>query len=100
METIRQVLAVLVVFAALGGALWLLRRNPAAGFRGLVRKKSGRLEAIERVALSPHNALHLVRFDEHVLVIAVNASGCTLLESAPWREPEPVPGSPGAEGSR
>jgi flagellar biogenesis protein FliO len=98
MEIIRQVLAVLVVFAALGGALWLLRRNPAAGFRGLGRRKPGRLEALERLSLSPQNTLHLVRFDERVLVIAVNATSCTLVESGVWREP--APGAPGAPEPR
>ncbi len=86
MDLARQVLSVLFVFAALGAALWMLRRNGAAGFRGLVRKKTGRLEPVERVALSPNHALHLVRFDERLLVIAAHPAGCTLLESAPWRE--------------
>jgi flagellar biogenesis protein FliO len=98
METVRQVLAVLVVFAALGGAMWLLRRNPAAGFRSLVRKKTGRMETVERVSLSPQHALHLVRFDGRVLVIATHPSGCTLVESAPWHDPTPEP--PGAGGNR
>ena len=91
MDMFRQMLAVLVVFAALGIALWLLRRNPVAGLRNLGRRKTGRLEAIERVSLSPQNALHLVRFDDRVLVIAVNTSGCKLIESGPWREPGPGP---------
>ncbi len=89
MEIVRQLLAVLLVFAALGAAVWALRKNGSGGWSGLSalkRKKTGRLETIERVALSPHHALHLVRFGERALLIASHNAGCTLLESAPWRE--------------
>ncbi len=94
MELVRQILSVLAVFAALGAALWLLRRNGAASFRGLGRKRSGRLQAIERVPLSAQHALHLVRFDDRVLVIAAHSSGCTLIESGTWREEAPDAGGP------
>ncbi|HEX8985404.1 MAG TPA: flagellar biosynthetic protein FliO, partial [Bryobacteraceae bacterium] len=83
---VRQVLGVLVVFALLGAAMWLLRRNPADGIRNLIRKKSGRLESVERLALGPQHALHLVRFEGRVLLIAAHPGGCTLLETASWRE--------------
>lgn len=86
MEIVRQVLAVVLVFAALAGALWALRRNGAAGWSGLRRKPAGRLEPLERIALSPHHALHLVRFGDRLLLIAAHAGGCTLLESAAARD--------------
>jgi hypothetical protein len=86
METARQVLTVLAVFAALGGALWALRRGGGAGWGGIVRRKPGRVEALERVALSPHHAIHLVRFGERTLLVASHAGGCTLLASEPLGE--------------
>jgi flagellar biogenesis protein FliO len=94
MEIVRQVLAVVLVFAALAGALWALRRNGSAGWRGFRRKQAGRLEPIERVALSPQHALHLVRFGDRALLVATHAGGCSLLESAVWRECGPMEGPP------
>lgn len=82
MEIVREVLAVVLVLAALAGALWALRRNGRAGWGGFRRKPAGRLEPLERVALSPHHALHLVRFGDRMLLIAAHAGGCTLLETA------------------
>lgn len=92
MEIVRQVLAVLVVFGALGGALWALRRRGAAGWSGMHRKKVGRIEVIERVVLSPQHTLHLVRFGDRVLLVAAHAGGCTLLETGAWRDVDPAPG--------
>jgi flagellar biosynthetic protein FliO len=86
MDIVRQMLAVVVVFAALGGALWALRRNGSARWTGLRRKRTGYLQPIERVALSPHHSLHLVRFGDRALLLSAHAGGCTLLDSAPWRD--------------
>lgn len=85
MELVRQVLALGLVFGLLGLAVWLLRRQGLVRIGGSRRPKKGlrRLEAVERLALSPHHALHLVRVGERVLLIGVHSSGCTLLESLP-----------------
>lgn len=83
METVRQVLATMAVFAVLGGVLWLLRRGHG-GRIGFRRKGAARLEAVERVPLSPQHALHLVRFGDRALLIAAHAGGCTLLENSAW----------------
>jgi flagellar biogenesis protein FliO len=85
MELVRQVLALGLVFGLLGLAVWLLRRQGLVRIGGRTRAKKGlrRLEAVERLALSPHHALHLVRVGERVLLIGLHSSGCTLLESLP-----------------
>jgi flagellar biosynthetic protein FliO len=89
MDVVRQVLGVVLVFASLGGTLWLLRRSGTARWRMPGRRRAaGGLELIERLALSPHHAVHLVRLGDRALVVASHASGCTLLESLPWREYE------------
>jgi flagellar biogenesis protein FliO len=84
MEMVRQVLATAAVLVALGAVMLLLRRNGRGGWGALRRRKASRLEAIERVPLSPHHALHLVRFGDRALLIAAHSGGCTLLESAAW----------------
>lgn len=89
METIRQALATAAVFLALGAVLWLLRRTGRAGRLGFRRRSASRLEAVERVPLSPNHALHLVRFGNRALLIAAHAGGCTLLESSTWNSGEP-----------
>ena len=82
METIGQAAAVAGVLALLGGVLWWLR---ARGWvRGAAAGRSGaRLEALERVQLSPQHALHLVRLADRLLLVAVSPAGCTLLAGAP-----------------
>ena len=94
METVRQALATVAVFLALGAVLWLLRRTGRAGGLGFRRRPASRREAIERVPLSPHHALHLVRFGDRALLIAAHAGGCTLLESSAWAGKEAVAARP------
>lgn len=91
MEIVRQVLAVLLVLGALAFALWALRRNGRASWSGIGRKEPGRLAALDRVTLSPHHTLHLVRFGGRVLLVAAHAGGCTLIESSACEEYEAGP---------
>ena len=48
-----------------------------------------RLQSIERLSLTPHHSLHLVRVDDRTLVVAVSPQSCTLTEiGAPREEPQ------------
>src|SRR5690348_11088486 len=82
MEILEQITMVFVVFALLGGMLWVLRRKGMASFRLPRRGSSGRrqLEIIERLPLTPSHSIHLVRFADRTLLIGVAPGGCTLLE--------------------
>ena len=74
---------VFVVFALLGGMLWMLRRKGLASFR-FVAKASGpgrQLQVIERLPLTPQHSVHLIRVADRTLLIGVAPGGCTLLES-------------------
>ncbi len=81
MDVVRQMLSVLAVFALLGGVLWMLRRGGAARFRGWTpgKKRSRSLESMERLVLTPHHSLHLVRIQGRELVVATHPQGCALL---------------------
>ncbi len=87
MDWARDLVAVLVVFGLLAGALWAMRRAGAVRWRTPGRAKTrGRIELVERVALGPQHALHVVRLGSRALLIASHAAGCTLVESVPWQE--------------
>jgi len=109
MDLARDVFSVLTVFGLLAAALWALRRGAVAGMpRALpgslkgwsaslpasftlpvslkcwpgVRPASGKgrpIETIQRLALTPHHSLHLVRLDGRELVLATHPQGCVLL---------------------
>ena len=85
MELLRQLAAVGLVFGLLAAAMWALRRRGFLPRGGILRARraAGRLEAIERLALSPQHTLHLVRVADRALLIGAHSSGCTLLESLP-----------------
>jgi flagellar biogenesis protein FliO len=68
------------VLAVLAAALWWLRKKGAVRFRPHARRVPRRLESIERLALSPHHALHLVRLDDRAILVAQSPSGLALLE--------------------
>ena len=94
MET-RQLFSVLVVFALLALALWVLRRRgalqsrvslPSSGFslfkRTAFRNRDSReksLAVIERLALTPQHSLHLVKIDGRVVVVATHPQGCAIV---------------------
>jgi len=78
MEAARQILSVLAVFGLLGSMLWLLRRGGRVNFRGIGRDDKS-LESIERLALTPQHALHLVKIRGRELVVATHPQGCALL---------------------
>jgi flagellar biogenesis protein FliO len=83
MDIFRQAGSVLLVFGLLGLALWTLRRGGAVTFRNLVARRNSAtpksLQALERIALTPQHALHLVRVNGHEMVVATHPQGCTLL---------------------
>ena len=68
------------VLTVLAAALWWLRKKGAVRFRSCARRAPRRLESIERLALSPHHALHLVRLDDRAILVAQSPSGLALLE--------------------
>jgi len=80
MDVLQPVLAVFFVLALLGGALLLLRKRGAASFKlpGLGGAQR-RLELIERLSLSPQHAVHVVKVDGRVLIIATAPGGCSVL---------------------
>ena|SRR5690348_16859002 len=88
MEIAEQVSMVLLVFAILGGLVWFLKRRGMATFALPMRKsgKTRQLEVLERVALSPQHALHLVRVADKVLLIGTAPTACTLLDTPPQQK--------------
>jgi flagellar biogenesis protein FliO len=77
MDFLQPLAAIVLVMGLLGGALFLLKR------RGIARISSGtprRLELIERVALGPQHALHLVRAGDKLVLIATAPSSCQVLD--------------------
>jgi flagellar biogenesis protein FliO len=83
MELTEQIGMVLLVFALLGGLLWIAKARGLAAFRPGGRRGgiSRRMEVLERVALTPQHALHLVRVADRTVLIATAPSSCTLLDS-------------------
>jgi flagellar biogenesis protein FliO len=83
METARQGLSVLLVFALLGSTLWAVRRRGFLPFRsgfprrGPVRTRT--LEALDRLALTPQHSLHLVRVGECEVLVSTHPQGCALV---------------------
>ena len=90
MEPVRQVWAVSSVLALLAVSFWWLRRKGMARFvpRGPRRQT---LQAVERLALGPQHALHLVRVAGRGLLVGTSPAGCAVLESFDW----PKPAAPG-----
>ena len=96
-----QLAGVAAVFILLGVAVWWLRRSGfAAGARPTAARVRLTPERIGRLALGPQHRLELVRLADRVMVLAVHSSGCSLLETLPWREVAPEAGAPPAEVSR
>jgi flagellar biogenesis protein FliO len=81
MDIVRQIFSVLLVFALLAGALWMLRRGRRVSFSGTLRKNRS-LESIERMSLTPQHSLHLVRIRGREVVVATHPQGCSVVAEA------------------
>jgi hypothetical protein len=80
-----QQLTIVVLFlAALGAAVWTLRRKNVLHGLWPVRRRSGRrMRSVERLALTPHHSLHLVSIDGRTVIVGVSPAGCQLIEADP-----------------
>jgi flagellar biogenesis protein FliO len=81
MEMTQQIAAVAGVLALLVATLWWLRRRGVAGVSLGRRPARRRLECLERLPLSPHHTLHLVRLGDADLLVASSPAGCSLIGS-------------------
>jgi flagellar biosynthetic protein FliO len=91
MDLLYQLSAVGLVLGLLAVALWALRRRGFVAGGSLLRsrKAGSRLEPLERLVLSPHHTLHLVRVADRALLIGAHAAGCTLLDAVPLSALDP-----------
>jgi flagellar biogenesis protein FliO len=81
-----QLFAVVGVLLLLGGSLYFLRSKGVARF-GLkpVGTAAGRqLQSIERLPLTSHHSLHLIRVCGRTVLIAVSPGGCAVLDGSGW----------------
>jgi len=87
MDLIPQFAAVAGVLTLLGATLWWLRQRGFAAISPVKRRSATKhLECIERLPLSPQHTLHLVRLGDTALLVASSPSGCSLVQSTPYRE--------------
>ncbi|HVO99521.1 MAG TPA: flagellar biosynthetic protein FliO [Bryobacteraceae bacterium] len=88
MDVLRQVCSVLLVFLLLGALVWALRRGGRGQVfgAGLIRKRvqeaSRAMIAMERLALTPHHTLHIVRVNGREVLVATHPQGCSLIAPA------------------
>jgi len=84
MDAVQPVLAVLFVLGLLGGTLYWLRAKGLARFngKGFSRQSGKRMQALERLALTPQHSLHLVSVGGKTLLVAVSPGGCTVVDAA------------------
>ncbi len=80
---LRQFFSIVLVFALLGGALWIMRRVASGRIslspRQLSPGRSKSLVSVERLALTPHHSLHLIRIHGRDVVVATHPQGCGIL---------------------
>jgi len=78
MELTEQIVMVLIVFALLGGLVWFTKRRGLASF---APRRGKTLEQVERLQLTPHHAIHLVRVSDKIVLIGTAPSTCMLLDA-------------------
>jgi len=81
MDVLQSLTVALLVVAGLGGTLVVLQKRGWArvsGFSALSRGRPRRMEAVERIALSPGISLHLVRVDGKMMLVSSGPGGCSM----------------------
>jgi flagellar biogenesis protein FliO len=83
MELLQQAFAPLAVLVLLGGALWFVktRQGPRFGKISIGKGAARRMQVVERVALTPHHMLCLVRIGERLVMIGTAPSNCQLMQT-------------------
>jgi flagellar biogenesis protein FliO len=86
LEPLQQATAVFVVLALLGITFYWLGGKGMARFSvaGITGSNQRRLHSIERLPLTAHHSLHLVRVAGRVVLIAVSPGGCSVLDGGDW----------------
>jgi flagellar biogenesis protein FliO len=79
MDVVSQIGAVVFVLLLLLGMLWVLSRRGLVGTMLPFSRSSGRLEVLDRLQVTPHATLVLVRCDERTVLLSVHASGSTVI---------------------
>ena len=82
MEPLQQAAAVLLVLILFGAAIYALR---AKGIAMMLRRSSSgtnqrQLQSVDRLPLTPHHSLHLVRVEGRTVLIAVSPGGCYIVD--------------------
>ena len=84
MEMFQQTLAVAAVLGALFLLVWVMKRRGWARLSaGRARDPRTRLEVIDRLMLTPHHSVHLIRLADRTLLVGLSPNGCHLLETCP-----------------
>lgn len=80
----QQFFAVAVVLGLLCVLVWAMKRKGWARvrIRGS-RDSQNRLEVIDRLVLTPHHSVHLIRMADRTLLVGLSPNGCNLLETSP-----------------
>ena len=77
MDFLEPLAAIGFVMALLGASLFLLKKRGAVSFRSSGGKK--RMESVERLALGPQHALHLIRLDGRSVLVATAPTSVQVL---------------------
>ena len=80
MESMRQFSFIVILICGLATAIALLRKRGAGLKVPRFAKRTRRLEVLERLALSQHSSLVLVRLDGREILVTNSNSGCSILE--------------------
>ena len=81
METIQPVIAALFVMGLLLAVLLALKKKGMLNFPVSQSGTAGkRIELLERVALGPQHALHLIRAGDRCVLIVTAPSSCQVLD--------------------
>jgi flagellar biogenesis protein FliO len=78
MDVLQGLTIALLVIAALGAVLAFVQRKGLARFGGGGAASARRMEAVERLSLSPQHSLHLVRVNGRLLLVASAPGGCSV----------------------
>jgi flagellar biogenesis protein FliO len=83
MELSGQILYAALVLGLLAAVLAAMKRFNVVRWTNASRSQTPRMmELLERVSLTPHHSVHLIRIDGRLLFVGVSPSGCHLLESS------------------